>query len=533
MTDAAHVAKTAKTYAGYAKAAADKLEGWQKEAAKLSEAGKTLNDFQTVMQGLTWAGKLSAGLGAVSFGVAAIASFLPVPTTEDKIYSAVQALQRQVSDLKTDMETLFDELEEKVYQAVIEWLLQSDHITHIKTATDILESIAARRADPALGGLTSVEDDLFNINPDALRYALTAIETALTTQEHKKNLLWQTYDLSYGDPREMIRVGGNYQSLAMAAVSAFGACKVIHARRAAEAAGEPFGEAEAAAVIAEAAGYESVPTDPAGQLAHIVDTVRQQVNRCYDRREREAVVKHYFDTKLKAKHRKALTNCQGYAETIVKDLHTQFPYLNFSAIVTWGWRGDTRRGWHVGGAEYGVFSYGRMKPEADSGSDPEDRRNLIVYFAPRTEAGDPPLHVLPTLPEPSPARKTALGLISMAANYPKHGGLFRQWKKIGMTGSVTTLIKSLYPGYMGRMPKHWGGDLVWACYTDDTFGTFADDGKKTGDERAANALLAVMGVASQNPIGFVMKYDVTYLRKRPPELECRYYQVIGIWDDAH
>ncbi|WP_136443600.1 hypothetical protein [Pacificoceanicola onchidii] len=555
MADAAHTAQTAKKYAGYAKDAAGKMEAWHKEAAKLSDAGKTLNDFQEVMKGLTWTTKLAAGLGVASFAISAIASFLPVETKEDQIFNAVNRLSQQVDDLHSEIKAAFKNLDKKIALDRVKIGLKP-HIDKVHGATNKLAIIAGRRAKDKNADISDIESDLKRINPNDLSDAVYAIASAFTATTHDDNLLSLTFEVNYADPREVIRVAAKYQAVALAALSAYTAVKMIEKR---DSKGSALTDAEANGVISDAAGDSGNPATLSASVNRIGEAIETQTKRCYNRAERAAQVARYFSEHLESDNRSKLGNCQAYSETMVSLLHKRFPYLNFTVLVYWGYAGAEKHGWYVNGDDYGFIVRKRVDYTGEKKTDPEDTRMLMIYSAPRTVEGDPPLHKMPNLPTPSPTRKKALSQLSDLANQPKRGGIFKdtqfltRWHRTHIDGSLTDdYIRGFYPALMGRssLPplyhvleeKGWeSGDFVWCAYTkgaDEYAITVYDIDPKTGgyvkpkDKDVQTSLNTVMGVTSQNRIGLVSKHY-----NEPGEhlwtLDCEYYQWLVVWDDQH
>ena len=551
MASANEWAQKAKEYSGYASAGADKFLEFQENAQKLKDAGATLNEFQDFAVGMKWASKVGMALGAASIGLTVIAALLPVDTIEDKILRGVTELKQQIDELRDHLDVKIRRQELTLDLSAVKRLLDHDTFSSITTAQNFLQSAAARRADPSTGEAAVIEDAFMRSKVDMM-YALTQIESALTASEHE-NILWLTSEVHYGDPRKLIEIGYTLQMMATLAVAAYCARGVLAARIEHGGKDRVLPKERELEIMETLAGRPEISSDPAAILGRIVDMVQAAVDRCLEREVREAYVTSYFDDSVKTIVHNIMSLRQGSAESAVDLMHTQFPYLNFTALVYDGVVGQDHHGWRGSGPDYGLIVR-RNWPLAgyEKDDDAYNKRNLILYFGPRLSKTIPKTQTLPNLPKPSPTRKVAAEAISTYLNIKKDDGLFdTDWQRVRLrTGTVHDLIEMNYSSTVyPKDPSDWENDFVWAGFTHHTIGPvifpekigpiasgFTEESKEASTQKGIGLFL---GIASQNRIGIVTKADWTEhlvgFDKRVASIKPypHYYQVVVIWDDAH
>lgn len=344
----------------------------------------------------------------------------------------------------------------------------------------------------------------------------------------------------------VIKIATHYQTLATYAIAAFGAQRLLKERQEAEDEGRSWTKEDEIKLLENLAGREDISSDPAAKLKRISDAIQDEINRLFDRKVRQTYVGNYFDNVVKDGVRSLMEARQATAGHIVGLMHQTFPYLNFTALVYDGVMdtGDEHRhAWNVRGADWGLITERRLPlPGKDSGADSDDKRNILIYFAPRHAKETPVTQTLPDLNAPSPKRRKAAKSISAELNKLKHGGLHTQWKKIRHESS--TLADVIVPTYSDTVwdgSSNWGNDMVWVGYTDNCERNFMEEiAGDSDDQERSNALQTLdqfLGVASQNRIGIEVKYTPEPYKQTVSGIlfhyECRYYQVITISDDAH
>jgi len=384
MAGSEHLAKDAKGYVDKAHKGVKAISDAAAAAKKLQDTGATMSELEEAMAALTWVSKVTKGLQVVSIGLSVLQAFLPkVPSTEDLILAGVKRIEKDLENLKTEMEALFEENEKLADIRAIEMGLHQNfqdirdaqyHMKQLAVHKDELKALA----DGPSAARTKLEKEI-KTHTDHLSSTTTAgemsdalsnIHDAVTGIDLDTPLL----DLALSVSSANIRV--------MGALTA----KLI---KYAETASIILSTHYALGPNGEGVDLEQVPGlvddeyNISARLVEISDLCGKANRACTHLKTWEKYIPAYFDDgRNSAVFSVTPSDLEGTAKRIVDGMSAQWPALNFTAIVYRGDMGPDNRAWHMWTGSHGVMSKTR-----DADADEDETANVLLYWAPRYHTG--------------------------------------------------------------------------------------------------------------------------------------------------
>jgi len=513
MTTPAQNVATAKQYVGYAEKGASKLAELAKASRKLEDAGKTLSEVDAVLTKLVFMSKIAVGLQVVSVGLSVVQAFLPVKSKEDLILDAVQQVGRDVLNLKDVVNLQFNTMSDKVLDASSRQALQNQ-ISIIRTAHSILETMAFNRKNGKSTALQ--ESELQKVDVLALRNAVSLIQDYCTGTVLVPNILQISYNQTWGDVDEVLRLGTYLLQYAHMAAATHVAVEVCQ-KRASNAA---FTDADAFALAEAVAGDERDTGSYQARLKVIANQVHDWGQKCIDTKTRYGLIHTYFPYYVTLNPKTLdVTDLSGTAKSLQSAYKAKWPLLNFTVMAYKNLNGYAEHGMKYSGpADDRILSFLHYPDHKG------ELMNIVIYMAKRTSK---------TLPRTmsygqatrggDKKRRNAINGLSSQLN-TKHQFGFSYWFERKLDN---VLDLSSYYGVMTNPshPDNWSGDFLWIGWNDDGWPINSRNTKP------------LVGLASDNPV--LVKRATRKKTGRVDEnkteeyLAYEGYDVLVIHDDAH
>ncbi|MBV0912124.1 hypothetical protein [Anianabacter salinae] len=304
--------KTAKEGFDVAKEVTGKLDDWAEEADKLAKAGEDLNKVQTLLQGVTAFGKLSAGLGVASAGLGIILGFVGGPSPEEQIMNMISKLSGKIDTLSHHIDDAFDRL-----------TAHGDKVNAGDLAlgpTDLLRDLRQHIADlthPVNAGDRDALEQVFladKYRPGNIEDQVMHLVRRLTSDDPAENILKALNAATRGDAPQVLGCGLGIVSLAVFAPLAYAAVNAARHKN------DPSEDLMSATGIA--ALFD-------GQIAALRDAVAAEVQDCHAR----------ADANIEDKVRKDIvpkldvSDYQKAADAMMAQLQDHWPWMRFAVIV--------------------------------------------------------------------------------------------------------------------------------------------------------------------------------------------------------
>lgn len=515
-------AHDAKKYAGYAKQAADKFDGWVQAAKKAEAAGADLDDIKALLTAVKYTSEISTALGVVGFGLSIVAALLPIPSTESLILKSVTRIEGELSDLSKKVSQIEKELQGTIWKATSQTALENDHIIHIKTVAGYLNSIAQKKAKKE--DYSADEASLRTYNLHTLKDAVNEIQGYLNGT-NPANLLSLTYDQTYGDPVRVLQLGGYYLHMINLAVSSEAAAKALIKSHSV---GRALTDEETAKIAQETAGDPTIATDYAAQIANVSALVQKWVHKCLDDKQRIQNVNLFLSAKVLSEAFLTVPDYQGGATRLVTALSGQFPWMDFSTIIYAAQDDATAAGGvTLGAPDSRVITIDQTDLN-------KKKYTIQLYLSLRTTKGVKKIKSLDDMANAFTGTKAAeMATLAVLMNDHKRFGITR-WHGHHVAVSVENFLITYYGAFF--YPEHrmnWNGDYVWAGWTD--LSTTKSTG--SGDAPPADPKLGrFMGVAAQHA-GTVHETIVrssdfnSYSGVETRKADSDWYQIVVFQDD--
>ncbi len=314
----------AKKYVDGAAALATKIQAASDAAKKMQAAGEDINLIRKALASMSYLPEIGTILQVISAGLSVAQFFLPMKTKEDQILDGIKEITGRVESLRTDLtaqlKSLGLELELFGDKATL-----APFIAVVESGNDTLGSIADTRLTGGSPDFASVQiDDLVGKDFSTAFRMFYDFSTGTGVAD---NFIEKAYQQSYGNAGTVTQLADYLTTMAMLAVTLDAFKKGVLARRQHEANGTTIDD------DARVALADSIGTFYHDKLATIGDNGMTWSNRCIDPDARADQIERYYQDNRFGLMAVIGADKQGSATRIVDRLGTQWPYLNFTAIV--------------------------------------------------------------------------------------------------------------------------------------------------------------------------------------------------------
>ncbi len=340
------------------------LKGYQEGANALAKEGKTLSDMQKAVKAMTFISKLNTGLAMASVGLTIAQMIFPVKTPQDAILEEINKLSNQLTDLKADINDLGKELKFEGAQEIV------------FKAFELVDKVHGHLIEYSENPSTETLDRM--VEKQNIRDCDAALEKLVLAAEGtmaSDRVLELAYNNSFGQVDKVTWHAFFLKFTAEQCVQSWVACRVAQNKKAKEATGGFWSEADSADLALMVLGDFHSDVSVSGKLRRISEACNYWSKKGLPILVRETNIKAKISDMFE--HEKPAHEAyQQVAERMVGELSTAYPWQTFTAICYAGVSGYQKHAWKKSSGESILIA---RKRELD---DNKGKMNILVLAAP-------------------------------------------------------------------------------------------------------------------------------------------------------